>query len=54
MKQMNKQEYMAPRAELIIVKAQLMQTFGSGAHEDGEHIADVVDDDSDMVWGDND
>lgn len=51
---MNKQEYMAPRAELIVVDAQLMNTFASGARNDGEHIADVVDDDSDWKWGDND
>ena len=51
---MTKQEYIAPRAELIVVKAQLMDTFASGARNDGEHIADVVDDDSDWKWGDND
>lgn len=51
---MNKQKYIAPRAELIVVNAQLMNYFGSGAHKDGEHIADVVDSDEELDWGAND
>ncbi len=51
---MNKQEYIAPQAELIVVNAQLMDNFVSGAHNDGEHIADVVDSEEELDWGAND
>lgn len=51
---MNKQEYIAPRAELIVVKAQLM-LGDSGFHTEDGRQGDVVDDDgSSFNWGDND
>ncbi len=51
---MNKQKYIAPRAELIVVKAQVMQQF-SGFYNDGEHQGDVTDDDdSPLGWGESD
>ena len=51
---MNKQEYIAPRAELIVVKAQLMKTFSDFGTDEGRQ-GDVVDDDGiSFNWGDND
>ena len=51
---MNKQEYIAPRAELIVVDAQLMD-HTSGYAVDGDYQGEVVEnDDSSLDWGMND
>lgn len=51
---MNKQEYIAPRAELIVVDAQLMRNFSNYA-VDGDYQGEVVEnDDSSLDWGMND
>ena len=51
---MNKQKYIAPRAELIVVKAQVMR-YTSGYGTDGKYQGDVTDDDdSPLGWGESD
>lgn len=53
-KDMNKQEYIQPTAQLIKLDAPIMQDFQSGWNTDGEHQGEVKDDDGNLGWGEND